>query len=585
MKINYLTAICATTMGAAMSSCFDDNYDLSDIDTTIQVGVTELVVPINLDQIELKNIFEIKEGDDIQVNANGDYEYHCNGTFDTKGISVNPVFVAKPDINSSDATMALGDIVGGTARAAAAYIPYTIASPVSESMDLTSANIDKSILDLTEIYTNAVLTVSVPLSNFKAISQEIDVHDFVLQLPANMDAAEKNGKGEYDPATGKFEIDDLTFSTSGDMEISLNIAKIAFKNGEFDPDSHTMHIAETIGILEGTFGIPLRDDIDINALPQTIGIKVNYDMASEDNPAGFDAFAMSGEIQYMIEDFDIAAIDITSLPDVLSQEGTNLVFANPQIYLNINNPLQQYGVYAHLGIDIDAFRGDKISNYVLPGGITIGKDPVRNSGIYNFCLSPKDEGLHNAEFPDLIHVAYPELANVLSGDGIPETLKINILNPQMPAQPVTKFELKAYDKIEGHYQMIAPLQLGAGSKICYADTVDGWNDDLDKLTIQKLRVDCNITSDIPVNIDFTGYPIDKYGKQINNVEIQGAKVPANANNAPLTISISGSIKDLDGIIFKATATSDDDSKPLNKNMKIQLSNIRPCVTGYYTDEL
>ena len=34
-------------------SCIDENYDLGDIDSTVEVKVVDLVVPLNLDEITL----------------------------------------------------------------------------------------------------------------------------------------------------------------------------------------------------------------------------------------------------------------------------------------------------------------------------------------------------------------------------------------------------------------------------------------------------------------------------------------------------------------------------------------------------
>ena len=47
------------------ASCIDNNYDLSDIDTTSRFEVKDLVIPVNLDPIMMSDLLEIKEGDNI----------------------------------------------------------------------------------------------------------------------------------------------------------------------------------------------------------------------------------------------------------------------------------------------------------------------------------------------------------------------------------------------------------------------------------------------------------------------------------------------------------------------------------------
>lgn len=34
-----------------LTSCIDDNYDLSDVDTTSRINVNDLVLPVNIDPI------------------------------------------------------------------------------------------------------------------------------------------------------------------------------------------------------------------------------------------------------------------------------------------------------------------------------------------------------------------------------------------------------------------------------------------------------------------------------------------------------------------------------------------------------
>ena len=48
----------ATTF--AFSSCVDDNYKLSDLDTTVGVNVTKLTVPLNVDSLVLDQMIDLE---------------------------------------------------------------------------------------------------------------------------------------------------------------------------------------------------------------------------------------------------------------------------------------------------------------------------------------------------------------------------------------------------------------------------------------------------------------------------------------------------------------------------------------------
>lgn len=94
-----LTAIAALAAGMALSGCTDNDYDLSDIDTTVKVQVNDLVVPVNLSEIVLSDVIKIdnNEGDIIR-EIDGEYVILKNGDFHSDDIKVEETVV------NSDAT-------------------------------------------------------------------------------------------------------------------------------------------------------------------------------------------------------------------------------------------------------------------------------------------------------------------------------------------------------------------------------------------------------------------------------------------------------------------------------------------------
>ena len=43
----------------AVSGCIDEDYDLSDIDGTVELQVKDFTIPMNIDDIKLSNIINI----------------------------------------------------------------------------------------------------------------------------------------------------------------------------------------------------------------------------------------------------------------------------------------------------------------------------------------------------------------------------------------------------------------------------------------------------------------------------------------------------------------------------------------------
>ena len=82
-----------------------------------------------------------------------------------------------------------------------------------------------------------------------------------------------------------------------------------------------------------------------------------------------------------------------------------------------------------------------------------------------------------------------------------------------------------------------------------------------------------------------GYPIDVHGNKINNVDIEGAEIEAEAKNKSINIRVTGEIKHLDGISFEAKAVAGDSEATLKPTQNITLKNIKVKVSGSYIKEL
>lgn len=282
---------------------------------------------------------------------------------------------------------------------------------------------------------------------------------------------------------------------------------------------------------------------------------------------------------------DVTDVDVDNLPDILADEQTDITLDNPQIYLSVLNPLNDKNVYASFGMTITALRNNSPQKVFTPDPNLIKTGTDNKSGYYNFCLA-RQEATY-PDYPGATFVPFPTLPKVFSGAGIPTTLSIVIDNPQFPAQHIKGLILgQDLGEAEGRYTFFAPLKLKDGSRIVYTDHVDGWGgEDMDELTVTELNITAIANSDMPIDLDFTGYPIDEEGNQINGVTIEGAKVPAYARNQEVKIRITGEIRGLDGIRFKAVATAQGDEKSLTPEMNLHLSKLRPTVSGYYQKEL
>ena len=417
------------------------------------------------------------------------------------------------------------------------------------------------------------------------VVKSFTLHNFELQLPKGLDVELETERGKYNPETGVLTIEDGPHSGHS-LDFVMNVSEIDIDVAgiKYAHDSHTIIFSDHIGIYSGEI-IITNDDIEgtITELllsgnfPKTIDLKSEYDLSD------ILVKTFTGEIKYTLEAIDIAPIVINNIPDVLSQDETDIVLANPQVYVSLNNPLFDYKLYAQSGLEITSHWSNLSKIAALDNGVfTIAGIPLNV-----FCMSPTKPDKYYVGYESAEHVPFSDLADVLSGDGLPSSLKVTLDNPNVPVQHVEDFQLgKDFGAIQGKYTFYTPLELGLDSRIVYASTEDGWNDeDVDAITIKKMNVSASVTNNLPLDIEITGYPVDIDGNQIGNVEVEGMSVSANAVDQPLNIIITGEIKHLDGIYFKAVAEPKGNDNVLKPSDSIHLKDLRVTISGNYIDEL
>ncbi len=571
MKFKILPVFAALCC-CALIGCVDDAYDLSDVDTTIRVEVEDLVVPIEINSISLGNVIEIDAGSQIK-EMDGKYVIIEEGNFTTTGINVNAFTMKSKAIDSSEATMDYVPLPEGYE-----FDGYYEFESTPAEFSYESSDIPESVIEIDTVGGEIMLTVDMHLDGFDAVARAFEIQGVEIQLPKGLRMTQDEG-GIYDHVTGIYTLD-KRYIVGNEAKFHLVADMVDFDEagGVYDPATHHLKVDGDVYLKSGSVYIYHKDIF--GTVPMTININVDYSVSD------FKVKTFTGRIKYDIENVEISDIVLNNLPDFLAQEETNIVLENPQLYLTVNNPVQDYNLTAQTGLTITSYHNDGSSNaYSLDNGhFTIGRG--NEDGIYTYCLSPENPENYYVGFERAEYVAYTGLRNVLSGNGLPSRLGVDLDNPCLPEQNVRNFELgKDLGDINGAYMFYAPLAFGEGAKVVYTDTIDGWSsEELDGVVIETLEVRASITTNIPLALDMQAYPIDVNGNQINNVKIEGARIEGNANAQEVLITITGEVRKLDGLRFTAICTADG-SETLTPDMTIQIDNLRPSVTGYYDDKL
>lgn len=584
MKLSNPMSLAAIAVVAlSFSSCIDDDYDLSDIDTTAEFQVKDLVLPVNIDEIKLQSIIDLPEGGQIKI-VNDEYVFVQDGEYESSDVSIPQVYLDAPQVPSVVTSVDLSQ--SGVMPQSLFPSDFELNYPIGEQLSQFSYNtssVSDFIVDMEKIGADFNIKIMFSIKGIDDIVDSYTLRNFKLQIVPGLDLSLE--EGSYDAKTGILSLNDGKHYGSS-LEFYMKISGVDINGAgiDYDHNSHSIVFDGKVGIYSGEIVIvadDLKEGVNILNIPKTIELHTDFDFSR------MLITSFTGRIKYQLDGLDIAPVSLSNIPDILSQEKTDITLVNPQIYLSLNNPVAKYNLSAQAGITITANRnnGQSTEHSLDNGYFTIAGTPQNDMNV--FCLSPQKPQTYYEGYESALHVPYSSLATVLSGNGLPKSLTITLDDPIVPEQDVKDFALgQSLGIIKGSYMFYSPLELAPQSQIVYRSTEDGWNDeDVDAITIKVLELSALITNELPLDIKITGYPVDVNGNKINNVDIEGVNVVAGAVDAPLTIRITGEITHLDGIAFEAVATQGQEAKALKPSEVIHLKNLRAKVSGNYIKEL
>ena len=97
-----------------------------------------------------------------------------------------------------------------------------------------------------------------------------------------------------------------------------------------------------------------------------------------------------------------------------------------------------------------------------------------------------------------------------------------------------------------------------------------------------MKLTTEVSSTLPLNAVLTAHPLDKDGRVIDGVSVTGGNIPANAQDVPVVLTMTGTVEHLDGIEFTAEVRPDGSSATLAPSQSMTLKKIRITVGGTYT---
>lgn len=571
-----------------LSGCIDNNYDLSDIDKTTQISVNDLTLPINLDVVKLNDIIDT-DGSEIKiVNLNGKEVYAVSqtGDFESDEIEINGFTAIANNIPTIHSKFQLLNNSQGTRADMPTEVvsTYGLYSSENQNIDIDAFSIDESIISIDKIecqpstlklILDASTYTSITSLKFKRLTVNFIKGLQLAQLPSNC---------TYDITTGELSLTNLDCPNNR-ATINLNLIGVDMNTMGAKIVNRDLNIKQNVSLKSAEIETVTRLQAG-----QNVAQELDFTINTVIDPIMANSF--TGTLKYAVDGngLNISPIDLSDLPDFLNDKETDVKLDNPQIYLSITNPLASSNLKFQTGLEITSVHEESETTYPLDANqlVVVGTD--KGVGPYNFVLSPANPAQPLEEYKEgLTHVGYAGLSNVLSGEGLPSQIKINLVDPELPQQKAENLPL--YTKLpafKGNYDFVAPLSLEAGSKIVYTTTEDGWGDkDLSKLTITKLVLTADVSNATPLNAKLTVVPLykDNFDDESEIAKpIPGIKgetsLNGNSTDQAISVELSGEIKNLDGVKFTAIVNPAS-TDPMAPEQTITLKNVRVTVSGYY----
>lgn len=581
MSISVLT-------GLLMTGCVDDAYDLEDINTDIEVKVNNLVVPINLDAITLSNAFDL-DPESVIKEINGEYAVVVDGDFESSSVTIDPVTINPGSVDPISCSILKYEGSDVDLPIAPQTISYSV-DEVNTSFSFSSYNVDKCIRSLKNAKVDWTIDLKVDISDNNGLFNSLSFQKMVLAVPAGLHIS------NYPYSDGKVNVGDVNMNIGRETTLQLKVDEIDFT--KFDTQSFkftaapgdnndgSISFSGAIGVVSGF--VVGGANSTTSSMPQSV------DLVIEPVMNVINVASVSGVIAYDLSGFDVADVELTDLPDMLHQEGTDISLANPQLYLSLNNPVANYGLKAASGLTLTSMKGiDAVNTCSLDPGKEIELGTQQGiSGPYRYCLAPTDPKSYYQGYEGADFVGYKSLSQLLSGKGLPDYISVTFDNPRVLPGEVTDFALNTtIDNVRGNYTLFAPLELSVGSQIVYEGDETGWDDEtVRNITITSLKVNAVVKNSLPADIVLSGIPLGVDGKPCvdpktgKEVVLEGLTVAAGAE-AAVELHSTGTVVGLDGIRYTAKCAVTEAGKVLKPAETIELKNIRVTVDGSYRDTL
>lgn len=567
--------------GFLVTGCTNSDYDFNEIDATMGFGGDGLELPASSTMdIPLKDVLDLEENGSVKLDDEGNYLFQLTGSGSSEANpKIEPIRLEGRSYNAN-----IPISLSASAKATRSLTASSGIPEVKEKM-FEYHGVDKSVKSLTKANMKPV-TMKLTLG-FSGISSVISkIKKATLTLPGYLSLNRVVGDGNGMPIPTSSRIDIADISTSRDMVLTITSNELLFS----EQDAYgTLSIAEDGKIdMDGYFGLKI-DDFELTGTPST----ANMSIAAKVEVENIELTSATGVFDPEVNFGTLGEVDVTGVPDFLSDDNVVADLANPQILLTINNEMN---VAATVKATVTATKSGQTTATVQLPEMYIEKNSV--SPTTQICICREKTPELTAQYGEKNVYAVSNFSTLINK--IPDHVSIGNVEARADQSQEATVEFGKPYHITPSYEVYAPLAFGKDAVIEYSDQFDGWNDDIDDLELSEntyVRLTADAISKVPAALILEATPLGVGGADISNlieVNIKKGEVSASTDGetavtSPLEVEIrekvKGGLKQLDGLSYKIQGKATHNGTTvegitLNANKHtLKLNNIKVKLVG------
>lgn len=569
--------------GFLVTGCTNSDYDFNEIDATMGFGGDGLELPASSTMdIPLKDVLDLEENGSVKLDDEGNYLFQLTGSGSSEANpKIEPIRLEGRSYNAN-----IPISLSASAKATRSLTASSVIPEVKEKM-FEYHGVDKSVKSLTKANMNMKPVTMKLTLGFSGISSVISkIKKATLTLPGYLSLNRVVGDGNDMPIPTSSRIDIADISTSRDLVLTITSNKLLFS----EQDAYgTLSIAEDGKIdMDGYFGLKI-DDFELTGTPST----ANMSIAAKVEVENIELTSATGVFDPEVNFGTLGEVDVTGVPDFLSDDNVVADLANPQILLAINNEMD---AAATVKATITATKSGHTTATVQLPEMYIEKNSV--SPTTQICICREKTAGLTAQYGEKNVYAVSNLSTLINK--IPDHVSIGNVEARADQSQEATVEFGKPYHITPGYKVYAPLAFGKDAVIEYSDQFDGWNDDIDDLELSEntyVRLTADAISKVPAALILEAHPLGIGGADISNlieVNIKKGEVSASTDGetavtSPLEVEIrekvKGGLKQLDGLSYKVQGKATHNGTTvegitLNANKHtLKLNNIKVKLVG------